>query len=529
MHTKHVELAGSHRSPMPGSNRIGPMNPEERVEVTVRLRPRTPLTEAAHPKAFTARSVKGRHYLTHKQFADTHGATPEDIAEVEAFARSHKLAVVESSIPRRSVILSGHAAAVAAAFGVTLEEYSHPEGGSYRARSGPIMIPADLEGKIVGVFGLDNRPQAKPHFRTRKGKGRTPKSGADLTQFTPPQITSLYDFPTNVDGTGQCIAIIELGGGYSMSDLKTYFSGLNLGMPNVSSVSVDHAKNHPTRNPDGPDGEVMLDIEVAASVAPKAKFVVYFAPNTDQGFLDAVTKAVHDTTNKPSVISISWGGPESSWTDQAMQQFDQAFQAAAALGITVCIAAGDNGSSDGLNDGAVHVDFPASSPNVLACGGTTLNATASSIDSEVVWNDGANGGATGGGVSDEFPIPSYQQTAGVPPSASTGKAGRGMPDVAGDADPDTGYAVRVDGQNTVIGGTSAVAPLWAGLIALLNQSLGHPVGFLNPVLYSTISQDGAFRDITSGSNGAYSAGTGWDPCSGWGVADGQKLLQTLSQ
>ena len=229
------------------------------------------------------------------------------------------------------------------------------------------------------------------------------------------------------------------------------------------------------------------------------------------------------------MISISWGQSESAWTVQAMQQFDQAFQAAAALGITVCVAAGDDGSNDNVNDGAAHVDFPASSPNALACGGTTLKATASSIGSEVVWNDGPSGGATGGGISAEFPLPAYQQNAGVPPAFGTGKAGRGLPDVAGDADPNTGYAVRVDGNDTVIGGTSAVAPLWAGLIALLNQSLGHPVGFLNPMLYDTISRDGAFRDITSGNNGDYSAKAGWDPCSGWGVADGQKLLQTLSQ
>ncbi len=526
---KKVQLTGSHRPPMPKSKLIGPVHPEERVEVTVRLRPRAPLSAAEQAASIAARSPKKRRYLTREQLADAHGATAEDVARVEAFAKAHKLAVVETSVPRRSVILSGRAADISAAFGVTLQEYSHPEAGTYRGRTGPIMIPHELEGIMVGVFGLDNRPQARPHFRLRKTTRRSKAGGGDLTQFTPPQISQLYDFPTNVDGSGECIAIIELGGGFSMADLETYFSSLSLPMPGVSSVSVDHGKNHPTHNPDGPDGEVMLDIEVAASVAPQAKVVVYFCPNTDQGFLDAITKAIHDTVNKPSVISISWGGPESNWTDQAMQQFDEAFQAASALGITVCVAAGDNGSSDGVDDGAVHVDFPASSPNVLACGGTTLNATASSIDSEVVWNDGANGGATGGGISAEFPLPAYQQNAGVPPAVGSGNPGRGLPDVAGDADPNTGYSVRVDGDDTVIGGTSAVAPLWAGLIALLNQSLGHPVGFLNPMLYDTTSRDGAFRDITSGSNGAYSAGAGWDPCSGWGVADGQKLLQALSQ
>ena len=425
--------------------------------------------------------------------------------------------------------LAGTVAQMSAAFGVTLEEHDHPHGGTFRARKGSIMIPDDLHGIIVGVFGLDNRPQAQPHFRIRKSKGGKHAGAAANTQFTPLQIAQLYDFPTNLDGTGQCIGIIELGGGFKTADLKAYFTGLGISPPTVTSVAVDGGSNTPSGSADGPDGEVMLDIEVAGAIAPKAKIVVYFTSNTSQGFLDAVTQAVHDTVNKPSVISISWGGPESSWTAQAIQQFDEAFQAAAALGVTITVAAGDSGSSDGVSDGKAHADFPASSPNVLACGGTTLNASDTKITSEVVWNDGADGGATGGGVSDEFPLPTYQENSGVPPAAdSTKKVGRGLPDVAANADPDTGYSVRVDGQDTVVGGTSAVAPLWAGLIARLNQGLGKPVGFLNPTLYALTSQGGAFRDITSGNNGAYSAGPGWDPCSGLGVADGTKLLEALS-
>src|SRR6202167_5643810 len=166
--------------------------------------------------------------------------------------------------------------------------------------------------------------------------------------------------------TGRVRRAIELGGGYRPTDLTTYFSGLGVPLPKVSTISVDHGKNHPTGDSNGPDGEVMLDIEVAGAIAPAAQIAVYFAPNTDQGFLDAVTTAIHDTTNKPSVISISWGGPESSWTAQSMTAMDEAFQAAATMGITVCVAAGDNGSSDGVTDGADHVDFPASSPHALA-------------------------------------------------------------------------------------------------------------------------------------------------------------------
>jgi kumamolisin len=530
MQAKKVPLAGSDRAMATGSTLLGPAQPDERVEITLRLRPRTAVPSKAMSAATSSRSPKERQYMTREHFSANHGASPEDIAKVTAFAQANHLTVVQTSEARRSVWLSGTVSQLATAFGVKLDEYDHPAGGTFRGRTGTIMIPADLEGIVVGVFGLDNRPQARPHFRVCKSTTtRGDATASANAQFTPVQIAQLYDFPGKLDGTGECIAIIELGGGYKIADLQTYFKQLGVPMPAVSSVSVDHARNAPTGGQDGPDGEVMLDIEVAGAVAPKAKFVVYFAPNTSQGFLDAITHATHDTVNKPSVISISWGGPESSWTTQAFQQFDEAFQAASAMGITVCVAAGDNGSSDGVNDGKAHVDFPASSPNVLACGGTRLNASSTTISSEVVWNE-PNMGATGGGVSDQYPLPSYQQSAGVPPSANPGKtAGRGVPDVAADADPATGYMVRVDGQNTVIGGTSAVAPLWAGLIARMNQGLGKPLGFMNPALYSLGSNSGVFRDITSGSNGAYSARPGWDACSGLGVAGGTNLLQALSK
>ncbi len=411
---------------------------------------------------------------------------------------------------------------------MTLQEYDHPHGGTFRGRTGDILIPAELQGVIVGVFGLDNRPQASAHFQLRGKPNAIRPATAAVTEFTPLQIARLYDFPDNLDGTGQCIGIIELGGGFKTADLKTYFSKLGLTAPAVSSVSVDGGKNTPSGNADGPDGEVMLDIEIAGAIAPKARIVVYFTDNSSQGFLDAITQAVHDTVNKPSVISISWGGPESNWTAQAFEQFDEAFTDAATLGITITVASGDSGSSDGLDDGKAHVDFPASSPNVLACGGTKLNASGNTISSEVVWNE-SSGGATGGGISDEFALPTYQQNAGVPPSVNSGaRVGRGVPDVAANADPQTGYMVRIDGQNTEVGGTSAVAPLWAGLIALLNQGLNKPVGFINPSLYRLNQQDGPFRDITAGNNGAYSAGPGWDACTGLGVVAGKKLLDALS-
>src|SRR5262249_22287856 len=215
--------------------------------------------------------------------------------------------------------------------------------------------------------------------------------------FTPPEVARLYDFPTAGDGSGQCIGIIELGGGYRDAEVAAYFARLGFAAPTVTSVSVDNAANAPVGDPNSADGEVLLDIEVAGAVAPGARIAVYFAPNSDRGFVDAITAAVFDTVNRPSVLSISWGMAEANWTPQAIQAMDQAFQSAAAVGMTVCCASGDDGSRDQVNDGRAHVDFPASSPHVLGCGGTQLLESGGAIDSEVAWNDGSN--AAGGGHS----------------------------------------------------------------------------------------------------------------------------------
>ena len=516
-------LAGSERAPLEGAQEIGPANPDETVDVTIRLRSRAGKKPIVNPDEFT-KPIEKRTILSRKEFEQRHGADPKSIALVESFARTHKLLVREKSPARRTVILSGTVAAMNEAFGVELKEYQHPT-GRYRGRTGSIHLPAELHDVVEGVFGLDNRPQAKPHFRRRHGPAGARAAAVSLS-YTPTQVASLYNFPSGVNGSGECIALIELGGGYNPTDLSNYWSQLKLTKtPTVSSVSVGNGSNNPTGDPNGPDGEVMLDIEVSGSIAPGAKIVAYFADNTDAGFLNAITTAVHDSTNNPSVVSISWGGPESSWTQQAMTSMDEAFQSAAAMGVTVCVAAGDDGSTDGVTDGLNHVDFPASSPNVLACGGTHLVASGNTITSETVWNELANNeGATGGGVSAVFPLPSWQSGAGVPPSANpTHNVGRGVPDVAGDADPTTGYVTRVDGQPDVIGGTSAVAPLWAALIALINESIGKLAGFINPLLYQNAGKVADFNDITSGNNGAYSAGPGWDACTGLGSPVGSQV------
>ena len=256
---------------------------------------------------------------------------------------------------------------------------------------------------------------------------------------------------------------------------------MGLTPPKVTAVPVSGGANTPGKDTDA-DGEVALDIQVSGAGAPGAALAVYFAANTDQGFVDAISQAAHDETNKPSVLSISWGSAESEWTQQSITAMTSAFQDAADLGVSVFAASGDGLAPDGVTDGKAHVDFPASSPLVVGCGGTHIKASAEKITDESVWN--SDGGGTGGGISDLFDVPTYQDGVTLPASVNGGRKGRGVPDVAGDADPNSGYRVVVDGQAQVIGGTSAVAPLWAGLFALINQASGRPSGQPHATLYA---------------------------------------------
>jgi len=515
-------ISGSERRPVSGARLIHNCHPDQRIEVSIRLRSKSESKDAELKRALETPGFKP---LSRKAFEAAHGADPADLEQIKQFARDFGLEVRETGteLARRTVRLSGTVSNLQRAFHVELGEYSHPR-GNFRGRVGAISVPVEYAGIIRGVFGLDSRAQAETHFRRLP---RTPgiSTQAATTGHDPNEVAQLYDYPEG-DGSGQCIGIIELGGGFKLDDLSSYFGSLNIIAPQVISVSVDGATNSPT-TPDSADGEVMLDIEISGAIAPAAKIVVYFAANTDQGFLDAITTAVHDTTNQPSVISISWGSAESNWSAQALTNFDEAFQAAAAVGVTVCVASGDDGSSDGLTDGSNHVDFPCSSSFALACGGTSLQASNGKITSEVVWDNPPDDGATGGGVSNVFPLPAWQSTFGVP-APSNPKGGRGVPDVSGDADPNTGYNVLVDGESAVYGGTSAVAPLWAALVARINQQIGKPVGFLNPLIYAKAVEASAFHDITKGNNGSFSAAAGWDPCTGLGSPDGAKLLAALS-
>jgi kumamolisin len=513
---------------LPGDWRdAGPTDPAEMGSVTLVIRPRP---DNLSPVAEDIGRVlpRLRAHLTRDQLATVRGAHPDDVAALRTWAGRAQLELTAVAADRRTAVLSGPLGRLSQLFGVELRRWSGP-GSEFRISAGQAAIPAQLAGRVVAVLGLDTVPLARPHFRPLPlPQPSGPLALAAPLSYLPTQVASLYQFPVGTTGSGECIGLIELGGGFRGADVTTYFDQLGLPVPELAAVPVGGGVNQPTGVQEGPDGEVMLDIEVAGAAAPGVRMAVYFAPNTDQGFLAAITTALHDQVNRPSVLSISWGGPEANWPAATMNAFDQAFQDAALLGVTVCVAAGDNGSGDGLQDGVAHVDFPASSPHVLSCGGTRLTSSGDAVTGEVTWNDGPQGGATGGGISAHFALPTWQAGAHIPPSADPGhQLGRGVPDVAGDADPETGYQVLVDGQPAVFGGTSAVAPLWAALLVRCAQALGHSPGYLNPILYQQLAKEGVTQDIVEGNNGAYRAALGWDPCTGWGSPHGAKLLAAL--
>ena len=467
----------------------------------------------------------GGRLLTREEFAETYGAAEEDLAAVAQFGRDHGLVEVERSGPRRTVVLSGTVQSASDAFGVDLGQYETEE-ETYRGREGAIYVPAGLSEVVEGVFGLDNRRMA----RRADTASATPAQAT--VPLTPPEVADFYQFPTDVNVSGLTIGLIEFGGGYTLADIQKFFNGLSVhGLPvpapSLTAVGVDGATNSPGT---GGDIEVALDIDVAGSVASGANIAVYFAPWTECGWIDVITTAVYDTTNSPLVLSISWGWPENekindlAWTAAAIDAVSVTFQEAAAFGVTVFAASGDSGSGCGIGDGKAHVLYPASDPNITACGGTTISTGPSFT--QTTWP------LTGGGVSDIFPVPSWQASAGVPVSANGGgHRGRGVPDIAGNADPASGYTITFDGFTEPVSGTSAVAPLYAGLVARMSAVV--PVGFLNPRLYS-FSGGVVFQDIDDGVSNAtggapgYTSGPGWDACTGLGSINGTELLRGMN-
>lgn len=526
-------VAGSERIHPAGHTATNATAGSQLVTATVIVRRQPQGQKMKKLEEFSAQSRTPRVTLSRAEFAAQHGADPGEMQAVSDYAKSQGLEVVESDQARRSVVVRGNAAAMNKAFAVELQDYDSPR-GKYHGHIGTANLPVPLADTVEAVIGLDNRKIPAQHFVKRK----KPNDPPNTVVVTPQQVAQLYNFPAG-NGAGQTIGLYEMEtsegpAGYTLQDITDTINafGGGLKMPKLVDVSVDGVTNSGSS-----DGETGLDITVAGAIAQGAQIAVYFTGGTSQSIVHALQAMIHPSTGdpQPTIVSISYGwGPDDasadSFSPQDFQQIDQLFQDAASLSITVLVSSGDSGAFVESKTQA-QTSFPASEPWVTACGGTTIgNVTGTTFD-EYVWNDS---GATGGGISARYPVPTYQANAKLPNRNVTHAPGRGIPDIAGNASPFSGYTQFINGKSEPVGGTSAVAPLYAGLIALINANLGTSVGFLNPSLYG--ASEAAFRDISSPPGPAnntydrvtgYPATTGWNACTGLGSVNGTALQNVL--
>ena len=532
--SKYRILQGSERKHPKDNKRIGPAEPTELVTITLMLRRRPGGSPSRTLEEFSKTASK-RMTLTHEDFAGAHGAAREDLDRVTQFARSQGLEVLESNSARRSVVVRGTVAKLNKAFALKLEDYDSPL-GKYHSYTGPVRLPSNLAGIVLAVVGLDNGAVPARHHAA---------DPPNTNPLTPLQVAQLYNFP-NGDAAGQTIGIYEMPSslstpGYTANDLSLTMNAFGGGLtaPTPTDVSVDGQTNSGISDP-----ETVLDITVSSAIAQKAAIAVYFTGTTPQNIIHALQRMIHPDVGDPvpTILSISYGWSPDDDTFYIIpaeyNQMNWLFEDAAVLGITVLVSTGDSGAFY-LDPTQAQASYPATDPWVVACGGTTVGNIMGSNFDEYVWNDSwvTGSGATGGGVSALWPVPSYQSTAGVPLRNGTHTVGRGIPDVAGNASVNSGYPEFIGGSSAgTIGGTSAVAPLYAGLIARINALLGCNVGFIDPLLYASAGT--AFRDIV-GSPGpsdnsfggvtGYPAHAGWDACTGLGSVKGKELLKALVQ
>ena len=464
--------------------------------------------------------------LSYTDFSDRFGSSDSDIALVTDFANTAGFTIEDAHATSATMRLTGTAAQINTAFEITLHTITLSD-RSYMSYTGSLQVPAALDGAIEHILGLDTS--------VRFGRIKNPASSISqaTVSLTPPQVAAAYNFPTN-NGYGQCIGILEWGGGYTTQNLTSSFSPLGLANPTTVDILTDGATNNPSDA--GDSGEVMLDIYVAGGVCPNSLFAMYFGGGNGSpsglNWYNNFNAAIHDTVNNPCVLSVSWGGGEVSyWPSNYPPIFDNLFSQTVVLGITMLCASGDYGSTWGSS--SPEVLYPASSTYVTACGGTTLQLSGSTRSSETGWT------GSGGGLSVRESLQSWQSglsyTTYAYPSGPAGSPAsltvRGVPDIAGNADPSTGYQFYYSSSNTLIqaGGTSAVCPLMAGLIARLVQLSGARIGFANSFFYAN---PGAFYDVTVGENAAqvngYTCTAGWDAVTGLGVPIGTSLYKILN-
>lgn len=506
----------------------------DKATVTLIVKRRGDTAPIKSLEQFQDEKLSQRRVLTHAEFRDTHGAAQKDVDTVIEFAKEHGLRVIESDLARRSVVVRGNVEQLNKAFGVELHEAAAHK--SCRTYSGAVHLPKAVAAVVEHVIGLDNQPVPAKHY-----SADPPATKA----LTPQEVAVLYNFPKG-DGAGQTIGIYEMvtsdgPPGYNVTDVEQTLKGFGggLSLPSLTGVSVNGQANSNVS-----DGETLLDITVAGAIAQKAAIAVYFTGPATQDMVHALQQMIHPSQGAPvpTILSISYGwGPDDDTTIMNSGDYEQLsalFQDAAQMGLTVLVSSGDSGVQLASNAKHAQASYPASDPWVLACGGTTIGSIKGSSFTEYVWNEGPQGGATGGGVSAFFALPAYQKTAKVPKrNAPGGKVGRGVPDIAGNASPASGYKLHMQGQVQQTGGTSAVAPLYAGLMAVLNGLLGgNKVGFINPLLYA--EGDAVCKDISAppgpannnyGGIDGYPAGKGWNACTGLGSVNGSNLLAALQK
>lgn len=541
------KLMDSLQETAPSDKVIGPTDARAEMNATVMLKSRASVLRMDR---YIARMAEGREAPlsdANNAFLEKFGARPESFDALKQFATEHNLSIAESDLRSGRVLLIGKTADFQNAFGVKLNDYATTN-GVQQGHTGALSIPKELTQHVRAVLGVDMRPVAAPNYRlqildetsTTALRTEPPNHEAPVEipadqfikegGYLATDIAKAQNFPLKTGGEGQHGAYISLGGGVDLADYNKFFPAHGLEQPKpLRIVELDGAKNSPG-NPHAGDTENALDGLQIQSIAPKAQIDMILGPNNDQGLVDVFERGIFPKAGEAqkSVISSSWGLAEHKQTPQAIHTLSIAFRQAAIRGVQIVAGSGDSGAKS--YSPTFQPEYPASDPNVTGVGGLKMILdNEGKLSSATAWNEGETS-STGGGVSKIFRLPRWQRDASVPMNLDTGKPGRGVPDISTNAAKATGFPVRVGGQELIIGGTSAGAPLYGGLLLNINSELAlsgiKPITPLNPWMYAR-ANSGIFQDVTSGSNHGYEAGKGWDAVTGLGWVNGQSMLDAM--